>query len=198
MGEKRQINGRKVIDDLRAGLTDRELQMKYSLSPNGLRTIFEKLVAYKAISHSELCEISPFYKELTDMTVVRKYRRMALNVALPIYDIETSSTGILRDIAENGMRVAGIEASVGQTKTFQIPIDMFMQADPLLIVAKCRWVTTKGKKTEYFVAGFEIIDLSQADTETLRNFIRFLVLSESGEWNALNSQAEPSDLRQCG
>jgi PilZ domain len=197
MAEKRQISGRKIIDDLRSGKTDQELQMKYRLSPNGLRTIFEKLVARNAISQSELCEISAFYKETTVVTGVRKCRRMALNVALPIYDIEGSCTGILRDISENGLRVAGIEARVGEAKTFQIPIDMFMQADPLLIVAKCKWVKTKGKTTEYVVAGFEIVDLSQGDTETLLNFVRFLVLSESGEWNALKSPADSSDLRQC-
>jgi hypothetical protein len=197
MAEKRQISGRQIIDDLRSGMTDRELQMKYRLSPNSLRTIFEKLVARNAISGSELCEISPFYKETAYVTGVRKYRRMALNVALPIYDMESSCTGILRDVSENGLRIAGIEASVGQTKTFQIPIDMFMQADPLLIVAKCKWVKTMGKKTEYFVAGFEIVDLSQGDIETLRNFIRFLVLSESGEWNALKSSEDSSDMRQC-
>ena len=36
--------------------------------------------------------------------------------------------------------MAWIESNVGQAKTFQIPIDTFMQTDPLLIVAECKWV----------------------------------------------------------
>ncbi len=191
MGEKRQINGKHVINDLRSGMTDLDLQRKYRLSSSALRTIFQKMVAHNAISPSELCEISPFYKETTNLTEVRKYRRVLLNLALPIYDIEDSSSGILRDISENGLRVAGIAASVGQVKTFQIPIDIFMQVDPLLIIAKCKWTKTKGKTKEYVVGGFEILDLSQSDGNTLRNFIKFLVLNESGEWNALTPTGDP-------
>ena len=60
MGEKRQINGRNIIDDLRSGMTDRELQVKHRLSTSGLCTIYEKLVDRGAISHSELSEWSQF------------------------------------------------------------------------------------------------------------------------------------------
>ena len=51
MGKRRQINGTKVINDLRSGMTDRELQVKYGLSANGLCTIYEKIVERGAISH---------------------------------------------------------------------------------------------------------------------------------------------------
>lgn len=198
MGEKRQINGRSVINDLRSGMTDWELQMKYRLSDNGLHTIFEKLVAYKAIDRSELCEMSPFYKATTDLTRARKYRRIDLNLAVPIYDVGASSTGILRDISENGLRVAGIEASVDQTKAFQIPIDMFMQTDPILIIAKCKWIKTKGKIRKYLVSGFEIVDQSETDSKTLRNFIKLLVLGESGEWKTLSSEGDPLQSERLG
>ena len=54
-------------------------------------------------------------------------------VRVPIYDMGSGAIGVLRDISETGLRVAGIESRVGQAKAFQIPIDMFMQADPLLL-----------------------------------------------------------------
>ena len=79
---------------------------------------------------------------------------------MPIYDLGTGSIGILRDISEKGLRVAGIDARVGQARTFQIPIDLFMQADPLLILAECKWAKPTGKIKEYVVAGFEILDLT--------------------------------------
>ena len=73
MREKRQINGRHVVNDLRSGMGDEELQAKYELSAKALQSIFEKLVARNAISHSELCERSSLYKGTTDLTRVRKY-----------------------------------------------------------------------------------------------------------------------------
>ena len=60
MREKRKIDGKPILDDVRSGMTDGELQVKYSLSANGLSTIFEKLVARQAISHTELCGRSSF------------------------------------------------------------------------------------------------------------------------------------------
>jgi hypothetical protein len=198
MGEKRQISGRSIVEDLRSGMTDSELQIKYGLSANDLCTIFEKLVTHNAISHSELCEISLSYKETTDLTRERKYRRVVLNLPVPIYDMEASATGILRDISENGLRVAGIEARVGQSKRFQIPIDTFMQVDPLLIVAECKWVQTKGKSRRFPVAGFQILDLSQTDRTNLRNFLKFLVLSKSNEWETPSSTGDPLRSESLG
>ena len=69
MSKKRQINGNHVINDLRSGMGDLELQTKYELSPKALQTILEKLVACNAISHAELCERSLLYKGTTEITV---------------------------------------------------------------------------------------------------------------------------------
>ncbi len=185
MLEKRQINGTNVINDLRSGMIDRELQMKYRLSTNGLCRIYEKLVERGAMSHSELSEWSPLYSLTSHYKESRSYPRANLATKVSIYDLGTGSIGILRDLSETGLRVAGIDASVGQAMTFQIPIEMFMQADPLLIVAECKWVEIKGRQKKYPVAGFEILDLAERDSQMLRNFIKFLLLSESGEWQTI-------------
>jgi hypothetical protein len=185
MGDKRQINGRDILNDLRSGMADSELQVKYNFSEKALQTILKKLVACKAISHSELYEISLSYRDRVDRITGRRYPRADLAVRVPIYDIGSGAIGVLRDISETGLRVAGIESSVGQAKTFQIPIDMFMPAEPLLIVAECKWVEIKGGYKKYPVAGFEIIDLPERDRNTLQNFISVLLLSESGHWNTL-------------
>ncbi len=195
MGVQRQINGTNVINDLRSGMTDRELQMNYRLSTNGLCTIYEKLVERGAMSDSELSGWSPLYSLRTLYKESRSYPRADLATRVPIYDLGTGSKGILRDISEKGMRVAGIDASVGQAKTFQIPIDMFMKADPLLIVAECKWAKAKGKTKEYVVAGFEIIDLPAHDRNTLQNFISVLLLSDSGHWKTLGGTENAHDLR---
>ncbi len=185
MANKRQINGLDILNDLRSGMAGWELQVKYKLSGKSLQAIFKKLVERDAISHSELYELSSFYKERIDRRRERGYPRADLGVYVPIYDIGSGAIGVLRDISETGLRVAGIESSVGQAKTFQIPIDMFMQSEPLLMIAECKWIETKGRRKRYFVAGFEIIDLPERDSQILRNFIKFLLLSESGEWETI-------------
>jgi hypothetical protein len=185
MREKRQIKGRDILKDLRSGMADPELQVKYSLSEKALQTILEKLVSGNAISHSELYEISSSYRDRVDRMTERRYPRADLAVHVPIYDIGSGATGVLRDISETGLRVAGIESSVGQAKAFQIPIEMFMQAEPLLIIAECKWAEIKGRHKKYPVAGFAIIDLSERDRNIVQNFISVLLLSESGEWQTI-------------
>ncbi len=185
MGDKRQINGKDILKDLRSGMVAWELQVKYKLSAKSLQAIFKKLVERNAISHSELYELSSFYKERIDRRRERAYPRADLGVYAPIYDVGSGAIGVLRDISETGLRVAGIKSSVGQATTFQIPIDMFIHAEPLLIIAECKWVKIKGRRRKYPVAGFEIMDLPEADRDVLRNFMTFLLLSDSGEWETI-------------
>jgi len=185
MGTKRQINGKDILNDLRSGMAAWELQVKYKLSAKSLQAIFKKLVERNAISHSELYELSSFYKERIDRRRERAFPRADSGVYLPIYDIGSGAIGVLRDISETGLRVAGIGSSVGQATTFQIPIDMFIHAEPLLIIAECKWVEIKGRRRKYPVAGFEIMDLPERDSQILRNFIKFLLLSDAGEWETI-------------
>ena len=185
MGDKRQIKGRDILSDLRSGMADSELQLKYKLSIKALLTVFKQLMACKSISHSELYEISSSYRDRVDHITRRRHPRADLAVRVPIYDMSSGELGVLRDISETGFRVAGIESKVGQAKTFQIPIDMFMQAEPLLIIAECKWVELKERKQKYFVAGFEIVDLPANDRNTLEDFMSVLLLSESGEWQTI-------------
>jgi PilZ domain len=183
MADKRQINGKAIINDLRSGMADWELQVKYKLSSQALENILKKLVARNAISHAELCESSPFYKDMSDGIKPRAHCRADLPLYVPVRDMESSKTGVLRDISEKGLRVAGIEASVGQVKTFQVPVDLFVRAAPLLIKAECKWVEEKGKITPYAVAGFEAVGLSEGDNKLLREFTRLLSLScQTGDW----------------
>jgi hypothetical protein len=183
MEEKRRINGRNILNDLRSGMADWELQVKYKLSSQALETIFRQLVARNAISHAELYESSPFYKDRSDGIKPRAHCRSDLPLYVPIYDMEDSTTGVLRDISIKGLRVAGIEASVREVKTFQLPIDMFIQSAPLAIKAECKWLDEKGKITPYLVAGFEIISLSESDSKLLNEFTRLVSLScRTDDW----------------
>ncbi len=182
---KKRISMKAVIDDIRAGTSDDDLMAKYDLPPRGLLRLFNKLLDSKTVSHSQLYKTSERYREKIDRIRQRQRPRAELSVSLPVYDLGSSSFGVVRDISETGLRVAGIKTHVGEIKTFQLPIDSLMHTSPLLFVAKCRWVEEKGNKEKYNVAGFQLIDLSETDRQALKKFINFLLLSKSGEWDAV-------------
>jgi hypothetical protein len=84
-----------------------------------------------------------------------------------------------------------------QSKEIGKGLGPLMQADPLLILAECKWIGLKERKRKYFVAGFEIIHLSEGDRKTLRDFIEFLLLSKSGEWQRIGWEDE-RHMGHCG
>ncbi|MGO9568253.1 MAG: PilZ domain-containing protein [Desulfomonilaceae bacterium] len=182
---KKTLNAKEILADIKAGMNNTALMEKYRLSEKGLQSLFKKLVILKAISHSELYQRSKSSRERIDHIRNRKSPRARLTIRVPIYELESGDEGILRDISEAGMRVAGVEARVGQPKTFQIPVNMYVESDPLLVRAECKWVELRQGGKEYFVAGFEITHVSESDSETLQNFIGWLLFSESGQWQTI-------------
>jgi hypothetical protein len=181
---KRRISAKSMRDDIRSGLSEAELMSKHALSPKGLQRLFKELVHAKIVTHQDLYKRFASYQERADQLKKRQARREGLSVRLPVCDVGSASFGIVRDISEKGLRVAGIKYQVGDVATFQVPLDVFMNADPLLVIAKCRWVSEKGNKRKYPVAGFELVDLSPAGQKVLKQFINLLLLSKSGEWKA--------------
>ena len=184
---KRQVKGKEIVKDLRSGMADWELQVKYRLSPKELRSVFNNLVDRDAITHEELYDISPFYKEAMDGFKKRQHCRADLPVYVPIHDVETAAVGVLRDISETGFRVAGLETTVGQVKSFLIPVEMFVRGDPLLVTAECKWVEIKGRHKVYAVAGFEIVDAPERVKTALREFTETISLGcKPGQWQAFD------------
>jgi PilZ domain len=183
---KKAINAKEILADIKAGMKNRALMEKYRLSEKGLQSVFKKLMTLKAISHSDLYARSKSHTERIDHIRKRKSPRAKLTIRVPIYELESGQKGILRDISEDGLRVAGIEARVGQSKTFQIPVDMYVESDPLLVLTECKWVEIRHGGKEYFVAGFEITDVTDSDSEILQNFIGWLLFSESGQWQTID------------
>ncbi len=183
---KRRISAKSIREDIHSGLSEAELMAKHCLSLKGLQKLFRELVHAKIFTHQDIYKRFVSYRERTDQTKQRQARRAGLSLRLPVVDVGSTRFGIVRDISETGLRVAGIKYQVGDVTTFQLPIDEFMNADPLLVIANCRWVSEKGKKRKYFVAGFELMDLSPADLKVLKQFINLLLLSKSGEWNTVS------------
>jgi hypothetical protein len=176
---KRKISATQVVRDIRSGFTQKELQEKYKIALHRVEKLFKRLVSANAVTESELAERYPSYKEAIAGINPSRNRRVLLPFELIVYDITTSSIGLVRDISETGMRVAGINCSVGGERTFQLSVDTFMEADPVLIVAKCQWVKVRGKTTKYATAGFEITDISDDDRMVLKTFVELLSILKS-------------------
>ncbi len=184
-GRQRRIVAKDVVRDLRSGVRETDLMEKYGLSPKGFRRLLERLVDSDVVSHSELYEMSASYKAKIDGFKGRRHNRAYLTVPLPIYDTQSFASGLLRDISREGFRVVGMDATVGEVKTFEIPLDIFMQADPLLVIGECRWVARRGQDKKYLVAGYRMINFSVDDENAVRKFISSLLFTESGEWQTM-------------
>ncbi|GEM_PF-787231 len=177
-----RITAKEILNDIRSGMTDSELMEKFDRTAKGLKRLFRKLVQAKAVKHGELYEKSPMYKDMVDQIQSREFPRARVTVRLRIFDSESSDGGYVRDLSEQGLRVAGIKAKVGDTKTFLLPADMLTESKTIRFEATCRWVKAKGTGNKFFMAGFEITNISDHDHEDLLKFLRVLILSESVSW----------------
>jgi hypothetical protein len=177
---KRKISATQVVRDIRSGLTEEDLHDKYKIALHRVQKLFKRLVAAKVVTASELAVRFPSYKEAIAGINQSRNRRVPLPFEFIVYDITTSSIGLLRDISETGIRVAGINCNQGDERTFQIPLDTFVGSDPLLAVAKCKWMKVRGRTIRYATAGFEIIDISDDDRMVLKTFVESLPIINSG------------------
>ena len=65
--EKRKITAREVLRDIRSGLSDQDLMEKYTLSAQGLQSVFHKLVNAGVITQPELDDRVPITERTVDI-----------------------------------------------------------------------------------------------------------------------------------
>jgi hypothetical protein len=164
-----------------------DLMKKYGLSNRGLTKIFNKLISAGLVEARELLERYPSFAPVMSGSTASKDTVLTLSIPVPINDRDSSATGFLRDVSSETIRVAGIKAHVGEIKTFQIAVDNFMAADPLEVTTQCTWVDPKGEEKEDDIAGFEFVNLTNSQRDTLNRFIKVMFLSSSGEWRVASS-----------
>ncbi len=174
MLRKRRIRPREVLNRIRSGISEAELRAKYRLSSKGIERLFNLLVANGTVGQSELFDKYPWYERKLTHVEQRWDLRVSLKGKVHIYDILKSSTGTLRDISEKGFRAAGIECNVGESRSLLLDFQPLIKADPVLVVATCKWKQRRGQTKKYITAGFEISDISENDSEVLRSLIESL------------------------
>lgn len=65
--DKRKITAREVLRDIRSGLSDQDLMEKYTLSAQGLQSVFHKLVSAGVITQPELDDRVPITERTVDL-----------------------------------------------------------------------------------------------------------------------------------
>ncbi|MGB6067500.1 MAG: hypothetical protein WBG50_22065 [Desulfomonilaceae bacterium] len=65
--EKRKITAKELLSDIRSGVSDQELMRKYSLSSQGLQSVFSKMVSARMITQAELDDRIPITERTVDL-----------------------------------------------------------------------------------------------------------------------------------
>ncbi len=170
------IRARDIVRDIRSGMSDAELMAKYELSPKGLESAFTKLLNSRIVTVEEL--YGGNRRAGADTVViddVRALPRHYLSVSVSIYESDfPNRKGRLQDITERGLGVIGIEARIGEVKSFVIPCKNFLDLDDIAFEATCIWAEP-GRTQEEWHTGFQITRIDPETMGYLRQLIRLLV-----------------------
>ncbi|MFH1117534.1 MAG: PilZ domain-containing protein [Pseudomonadota bacterium] len=178
MSQKPHVAVKDIVNDIRSGVPDHELMRKYNLSVKGVQRAFEKLVLIGAVTRAEIDARGQAAADTIFFQSMRELPRHYLVVQIPIHVIGDNSktVGKVRDITEQGLGISGVEATVGEEKTFGFYPDEFISVQPFTFKAECRWAEQKGPKD--FVAGFQITNITKDGLEKLRQLIQDLTFGD--------------------
>ncbi len=177
MSAKRVVNAKDIVEDIRAGMSDKDLMTKYRLSSKGRQSAFTKLINNRIVTVEEVYGQPRSTDDDTviidDMTLIQKH---FLTVTAPIYEsAKPEVKGRLHEITERGLTVVGIQARLGEEKSFVIPCKEFLPVDRIAFRAECLWANVK-PSTGQWVSGYQITSISKASLIFLRDLIQLLTL----------------------
>lgn len=97
---------------------------------------------------------------------------------VPVHDLDDPTIeGYVQDLSGHGVQIAGINATVGQKKTFFIELRQLGEVRPFSFEAECRWVKFENQDA-LVLAGFEIISITDKDFAELKKIIESFALSD--------------------
>lgn len=165
------------MHDLRAGFSKSDLKTKYVCSSKDLRKLVKELLASGAIAREDLQIGTNSDSPWIEFNLTPRVPRNYLPYPFAVYVVgDADARGTILDVTEQGFRVEGIEVRVGEVKTFSfIPSDI-PEAKPFFLEGTCRWAS-KDSKSNTFVAGFQIVKLSERSNRELRKLIDALTPS---------------------
>ena len=181
MPTKHKIKAGDAVRDIRSGMSDSQLMDKYGLSAKGLRRSFDMLIEGNAITLDDLYAPSPPVHDTVFVETIRELPRHYLAIAVDIYEVKRPEIkDILSNVTEKGLGIIGMSAGIGEIKTLVIPAGDFIESDPILLEAQCRWAEEE-KDTGEWLAGFKITRISDKSLDDLRRLILALPFLDSRE-----------------
>jgi len=168
----RKINLLAVLADIRAGMSQSDLLKKYDISESVFRQLSKKLLAAQGIrlaTDAETVIMDPVEFPATSELV-----RHEIDFDLPAYEADRPETfGMVREVSEESMSVAGIDAAVGDTKTLVVLGDELGQFSSFESDGSCLWLFADAEEGTC-LAGFAISKISKSDAQELRKLLRVL------------------------
>jgi len=169
----RRLNMAEILADIRAGMSKADLMKKHKLSQDMLRQVSKKILDAKG-KRSAIDGPETLIEERPEFLATREFVRHEVDFQLPVYDTSRPEIhGTVRDIAEEGISVAGIEAQVGDVKTLVILGDEFGQFTSFEFEGYCRWRIADVAEGTY-LAGFAIIKISENDYQQLQKLVHIV------------------------
>jgi uncharacterized protein (DUF433 family) len=169
------IDLRAIVQDVRAGLTDGELMQKHGLSYLELEEIFNRLLDADLVTRGELYGRSSFFSDTHAMDTVPESSAHYLAFPIPISDaMNPKVVGRLRTVGDTEVGVVGIEAQVGEARSFVIFPEKFVDIRAITFDAVCAWAA---EHPEGYYARFEITSISEQDRVHLKKMMEALTFS---------------------
>jgi len=164
-----------LIKDIQGDLTDAEIMEKHQLSAAQLRRRLLQLMSENAVNSADVYWRPILYDYDVSNDDKRATPRYPLALLLPVNEVGSpeSTSGFLVDINEKGGCVKGISPSLGARVALRIESGPLVSADEIILEVAFRWVESVGDAD--FLAGFEILSISQRDSVLLRELIRTIV-----------------------
>lgn len=173
---KRIIQARDIVRDVRSGMTDTELMEKYGLSAKGLESAYTKLVNSGLMTVGEIYGQRLSGQDTVIIDDVRELPKHFLSMTIPIHEAaHENRKGKIREVMEKGVSITGIQARIGEVKSFVIACRPFLEVDNIWLEAECIWMQA-GKKSDDWYGGFQITKISPKHLANLRQLIQLLSL----------------------
>jgi hypothetical protein len=169
----RSILKGELVRDIRSGMSDPDLSRKYGISSAALRTVFIRLVDAGALSREDVdARCAALSRDVSYRRTARSPRNyVPYPVTVQVVG-ESKASGLLLDITETGVSVAGIDARIDEIKTFRVIANGIGRTRPFVFEARCRWTgeDVDGER----IAGYSIERISGHDSWRLRDFMETL------------------------
>jgi len=163
------------IEDVRNGVIDSELMEKYRLSAANLRRRLLDLASEQTVDSRHVYWRPILYDYEASDADRRGRPRYPLELLLTVHaeGAPELAAGLLLDINEKGGCVKGMKPPLGVKLALRIDTGQIMSGDNIMFEAIFRWEEHAGEVG--FLAGFEIVGISQDNAVRLKELIRTII-----------------------